>query len=59
MLETQGWKVNEAENGRVALQKIAQSISDLIILDLMMPEMDGLNLFLKFELSRNGSAFRL
>ncbi len=41
MLETQGWKVNEAENGRVALQKMEHSLPHLIILDLMMPEMDG------------------
>jgi signal transduction histidine kinase/CheY-like chemotaxis protein len=36
-----GWKVYEAENGRVALERVGQHIPDLILLDLMMPEMDG------------------
>jgi CheY-like chemotaxis protein len=40
-LEKQGWPVIEAENGRVALERMADSLPDLILLDLMMPEMDG------------------
>jgi signal transduction histidine kinase/DNA-binding response OmpR family regulator len=40
-LEKQGWPVAEAENGRVALERMAESLPDLILLDLMMPEMDG------------------
>ncbi|HEY7895798.1 MAG TPA: response regulator [Gemmatimonadaceae bacterium] len=36
-----GWTVTEAENGRVALERIAQSRPSLVLLDLMMPEMDG------------------
>ena len=39
--ETEGWTVSEAENGRVGLQQMAQSPPDLIVLDLMMPVMDG------------------
>ena len=30
-----------AENGRVGLERLAESKPDLILLDLMMPEMDG------------------
>ena len=41
MLEKEGWTVDEAENGRVALQQLAMSNPALILLDLMMPEMDG------------------
>ncbi|MEZ0324976.1 MAG: response regulator [Fimbriimonas sp.] len=41
MLERSGWVVSEAENGRVALSEIEKSIPTLILLDLMMPEMDG------------------
>ena len=36
-----GWTVSEAENGRVALEHVARNVPDAIVLDLMMPEMDG------------------
>jgi signal transduction histidine kinase/DNA-binding response OmpR family regulator len=35
------WQVIEATNGRIALDKVRESVPDAIILDLMMPEMDG------------------
>jgi CheY-like chemotaxis protein len=41
MLEKAGWEVAEAENGRVALTKLSETRPELILLDLMMPEMDG------------------
>ena len=40
-LRGEGWKVDEAENGRVGLECIQHSKPSLILLDLMMPEMDG------------------
>jgi len=40
-LKKDGWDVTSAENGRVALDKISASRPSLILLDLMMPEMDG------------------
>jgi hypothetical protein len=40
-LEKAGWSVVEAENGRAALARLAHSAPRLILLDLMMPEMDG------------------
>jgi signal transduction histidine kinase/CheY-like chemotaxis protein/streptogramin lyase len=40
-LEKEGWTVALAENGRVALERIAEARPSLILLDLMMPEMDG------------------
>jgi len=40
-LEKDGWEVGEAENGRVALARLAEVRPDIIMLDLMMPEMDG------------------
>jgi CheY-like chemotaxis protein len=43
-LEPQQWLVSEAENGRLALDFIAQETPDIILLDLMMPEMDGFQL---------------
>jgi signal transduction histidine kinase/DNA-binding response OmpR family regulator len=36
-----GWSVAQAENGRVGLTRLAEKIPDVILLDLMMPEMDG------------------
>jgi signal transduction histidine kinase/CheY-like chemotaxis protein len=41
ILEKEGWKVREAENGRVALESMERERPGLIVLDLMMPEMDG------------------
>jgi CheY-like chemotaxis protein len=40
-LEKEGWTVTEAENGRRALACVAASRPSLILLDIMMPEMDG------------------
>jgi DNA-binding NarL/FixJ family response regulator len=40
-LEFQGYEVMVAENGREALEILAQTIPDMIICDVMMPEMDG------------------
>ena len=40
-LEKEGWQVAEAENGRVGLQRVAEHQPALILLDLMMPELDG------------------
>jgi len=40
-LEQDGWQVSEAENGRIALARLAETRPDIIMLDLMMPEMDG------------------
>jgi len=43
-LHEEGWQVTEAENGRVALARLAESRPDVIVIDLMMPEMDGFEL---------------
>jgi CheY-like chemotaxis protein len=41
LLTKEGWNVIEAENGRVALERLALQRPDVVLLDLMMPEMDG------------------
>ncbi|GEM_PF-2818729 len=40
-LERDGWAVTEAENGRVGLAQLNRQIPAVIVLDLMMPEIDG------------------
>lgn len=41
ILDKQGFAVDKAYNGRDALDKIKASKPDLILLDLLMPVMDG------------------
>jgi CheY-like chemotaxis protein len=36
-----GWAVREAANGRLALDALEEGLPDILLLDLMMPEMDG------------------
>jgi CheY-like chemotaxis protein len=40
-LEKAGWEVTEAQNGKVGLEQLQAVSPALILLDLMMPEMDG------------------
>ncbi len=40
-LEFEGFQVDQAENGKVGLTKILENSYDLILLDVMMPEMSG------------------
>ena len=41
ILGAQGWVVREAANGRLALNSLEVKAPNIMILDLMMPEMDG------------------
>ncbi len=41
LLRTEGWAVAAATNGAQALELIARRPPDLVLLDVMMPEMDG------------------
>ena len=43
-LEFRGYNVDTAENGREALQVLDRDVPDMIICDIMMPEMDGYSL---------------
>jgi hypothetical protein len=40
-LERAGWSVAQAEHGRRGLERVAERRPDAIVLDLMMPEMNG------------------
>jgi CheY-like chemotaxis protein len=49
MLEKEHWTVAEAENGLAALENITRSPPSLIILDLMMPVMDGFQMIAELQ----------
>ena len=40
-LEDEGWTVDEAENGEEALVKFAQAPTDVVLIDIMLPDIDG------------------
>jgi DNA-binding response OmpR family regulator len=40
-LELEGFRVIEASNGLEALERVREDLPDLVLLDVMMPEMDG------------------
>ena len=40
-LELEGYHVSQASNGFEALTKLRDDLPDLVILDVMMPDMDG------------------
>jgi len=49
LLEKEGYTVIEAENGRAALERARQTEPGLVVLDLMMPEMDGFEFVAEFR----------
>jgi len=49
MLEPEGYTVVEAENGRAALERLREAIPSVVLLDLMMPEMDGFEFVTEFR----------
>jgi signal transduction histidine kinase/DNA-binding response OmpR family regulator len=53
-LERDGWAVSEAENGRRGLTSVARNVPDVIVLDLMMPEMDGFQFVAELRRSESG-----
>ncbi len=48
-MEKEGWTVAEAENGRIALEWVNNNRPELILLDLMMPEMDGFEFIIEMR----------
>lgn len=53
-LERDGWVVSEADNGRSALESLAAAAPDLVVLDLLMPEMDGFEFVAELRRSERG-----
>jgi CheY-like chemotaxis protein len=48
-LEADGWTVAEAANGADALDRVAEQQPRVILLDLMMPVMDGFDFLLRYR----------
>lgn len=55
-LESENWRVEEAENGALGLEKTSNAHFDLILLDLMMPVMDGFEFLQRLRRSDSSSA---
>ena len=44
ILEDEGYKVTVAENGQTARKSFARHAHDLVLLDIWMPDVDGITL---------------
>ena len=49
ILEFEGYKVEEAASGSEALTRVAERAPDAVVLDIKMPEMDGLSVLSAFR----------
>jgi CheY-like chemotaxis protein len=48
-LELEGFELMEASNGKEALEVIQRTPPDLIVTDIMMPEMDGVQFYMTLK----------
>lgn len=53
LLQSEGFKVDSAENGKVALPKLSTFKPHLILLDMLMPVMDGMSFLREARLPAN------
>ncbi|MEQ9288182.1 MAG: sigma-54 dependent transcriptional regulator [Cyclobacteriaceae bacterium] len=57
ILEYEKYKIEEAENGKVGLEMITQNEYDIVLCDIKMPEMDGMELLEKAQESGSSAQF--
>jgi CheY-like chemotaxis protein len=57
LLKSEGYEVEVAENGKVGLEKLEVFKPDIILLDLLMPVMNGID-FLKAQAKHHGPSIR-
>ena len=43
LLQVNNFKITEAENGKVGLKEFRENTPDLVITDIIMPEMEGIS----------------
>lgn len=48
-LQLSGYNIIEAENAKIGLKKVQEQIPDLILLDIITPEMDGFDFLRKLR----------
>ena len=51
LLESEGYEIQEASNGKEALQHFATCPPDLILTDLVMPDTEGIEMIIKMRKS--------
>jgi DNA-binding response OmpR family regulator len=57
--ETEGYTVETAENGKLGLALIEEMKPDIVLLDLMMPEMDGEEMLTKLRATNWGKDIKV
>lgn len=55
LLQTKGHKVTCAKDGEDGLLKLGKATPDLILLDMMMPKLDGLGLLRAYDVKKHPS----
>jgi DNA-binding response OmpR family regulator len=57
--EAEGYEVDTAENGKIGLALIEDMKPDMVLLDLMMPEMDGEEMLTKLRATNWGKKMKV
>lgn len=53
LLSTEGYQVDSAQDGQIALQKILQGGYNLVLLDIMLPKKDGVQILKDLKLQQS------